>query len=155
MIVIPLSIEKCIFACWFSTISVPSWSCTPIKSDLYFDISSASVLSEPALYRLLTFHVPNHMSILFSLGRLSRNLSRSEALCVISYQAYFLREELLGLRPTPKLEAHLLSAVCDSLLNVLAATLHIWRLSPPYAAWGHAMPLWQENHLTWIYVLYT
>ena len=33
--------------------------------------------------------------------------------------------ELLALRPTTKLEDHPLSAVRDSLLNILAATLHI------------------------------
>jgi hypothetical protein len=34
-------------------------------------ISSATALSEPALYILLTFQVPNLISILFHLGRLS------------------------------------------------------------------------------------
>jgi hypothetical protein len=42
-------------------------SCTPIKSNFHFNISSATVLSKPALYRLLTFHVPNLMSIPLSL----------------------------------------------------------------------------------------
>jgi hypothetical protein len=36
-------------------------------------------------------------------------------------------EELLAPRPTPKLEDQHLSAVRDSLFNVFAATLHIWR----------------------------
>jgi hypothetical protein len=40
----------------------------------------------------------------------------------------FYGEELLAPRPTPKLEDHPLSAVRDCLLNVFAATLHIWRL---------------------------
>jgi len=37
----------------------------------------------------------------------------------------FCGEELLALRPTPKLEDHLLLAVCDCLFNIFAATLHI------------------------------
>jgi hypothetical protein len=37
----------------------------------------------------------------------------------------FYGEELLGPRPTPKLEDHSLSAVCDCLSNIFAATLHI------------------------------
>jgi hypothetical protein len=32
-------------------------SCTPTKSNLYFEISSPTALREPALYILLTFHV--------------------------------------------------------------------------------------------------
>jgi hypothetical protein len=44
----------------------------------------------------------------------------------------FYGEELLAPRPTPKLEDHLLSAVHDCLFNIFAATLHIWRLFPPY-----------------------
>jgi hypothetical protein len=41
--------------------------------------------------------------------------------------AIFYGEELLAPRPTPKLEDHPLSAVCDCLFNVFAATLHIRR----------------------------
>jgi hypothetical protein len=36
---------------------------TPTKSNLYFDSSFYTVTSEPALYKLLTFHVPSLMSI--------------------------------------------------------------------------------------------
>jgi hypothetical protein len=45
---------------------------TPTKSNLYFNIYFETVVSEPALYRLLIFHVPNLMSIFLSLGRLSK-----------------------------------------------------------------------------------
>jgi hypothetical protein len=44
----------------------------------------------------------------------------------------FYSEELLTPRPTPKLEDHPLSAVRDCLLNIFAATIHIWRPSRPY-----------------------
>jgi hypothetical protein len=38
-------------------------SVLPLNLNLYFDISFATVLREPALYRLHTFHVPNLMFI--------------------------------------------------------------------------------------------
>jgi hypothetical protein len=49
----------------------------------------------------------------------------------------------------PKLEDHLLSAVCNCLFDTFAATLHILRSSLPSATWGRAMPWWQGTHLTW------
>jgi hypothetical protein len=61
---------------------------------------------------------------------------------------------VLAPRPTPKLEDHPLSAVRDCLFNIFAATLHIWRPSPPSATWGRAMPWWQGTHLTWIMKLH-
>jgi hypothetical protein len=45
----------------------------------------------------------------------------------------FYGEELLSLRPTPKLEDHPLSAVRDCLFNIFAAALQNWRASPPSA----------------------
>jgi hypothetical protein len=56
----------------------------------------------------------------------------------------FYGEELLAPRPTPKLEDHPLSAVCDC----FAATLHTWWARPSNATWGRAMPWWQRTHLT-------
>jgi hypothetical protein len=38
--------------------------------------------------------------------------------------SFFYGEELLALRPPPKLEDHLLSAVRECLFDVFAATLH-------------------------------
>jgi len=56
----------------------------------------------------------------------------------------FYGEELLAPRPTPKLEDQTLSAVRDCLFNIIAATLHIRRPSPPSANLGCAMPWWQR-----------
>jgi hypothetical protein len=61
----------------------------------------------------------------------------------------FYGGELLAPRPTPKLEGHLLSAVRDSLFDIFAAALHVWRPSPPSATWRRAVPWWQGTHLTW------
>ena len=44
-------------------------SCTPTKYNLYLANSLAAVVSEPALYRLLTFHAPNLMSLFRCLRR--------------------------------------------------------------------------------------
>jgi hypothetical protein len=42
---------------------------------------------------------------------------------------YFYVEGLLAPRPTLKLQDHHLSAVCDCLFSIFAATLRIWRPS--------------------------
>ena len=44
-------------------------SCTPTKFKLYLANSLAAAVSEPALYRLLTFRVPNLMSLFRCLRR--------------------------------------------------------------------------------------
>jgi hypothetical protein len=61
----------------------------------------------------------------------------------------FYGKELSAPLPTPKLEDHSSSAVRDCSFNIFAATLHIWRPSPPSATWGSAMPWWKGTHLTW------
>jgi hypothetical protein len=69
--------------------------------------------------------------------------SQQPAKCNISYQAiFFYGDELLAPRPTTKLDEHPLPAVRDCLFNKFAAILHIWRLSPPSATRGRAMPCW-------------
>ena len=57
----------------------------------------------------------NYCSSLQTLGTCIRLVTRP----------LFYVEELLALRPTPKLEDHPLSAVLDCLSNIFAATLHI------------------------------
>ena len=120
-------------------------SCTPTRSNLYLANSLAAALSEPALYRLLTFHAPNIISLFFFLLRdaSARNTPPPEIrmgeyftsglfclqrkhLAREYFRTFFLhREELLAPRPTPKLEDQPLSAVRDCLFNLFAATLHI------------------------------
>jgi hypothetical protein len=149
MILISFPIEKFILACWFGPPPSHQTSCTPTKSILYFDNSSVTVLSEPALYMLLTFHVANLMSIFLCLGPLSKESVCSRLLVNFRNKIIFYGEELLAPRPTPKLEDHPLSAVCDCLFKIFAATLHIWRPFLPSATWGRAMPWWQGSHLTY------
>jgi hypothetical protein len=123
-------------------------SCTPTKSVLYFQISSTTAVTEPAQYRLLTFQVPNLVSIFFRLGRLTKESVKVRGfLRIFVNKLIFYGEELLVTRPTPKLENHPLSAVRYCLFNIFAASLHIRRPSSPFATWGSAMPWWQGTHL--------
>jgi len=55
----------------------------------------------------------------------------------------FYGEELLAPRPTPKLEDHPLSAVCDCLFNIYSQLPSILEAVPPSATRGRAMPWWQ------------
>ena len=69
VIFISFSIEKIIIPCSYCALFVPPNLCTPTKSDLYLANSLAAVINEPALYRLLTFQVPNLISLFRCLGR--------------------------------------------------------------------------------------
>jgi hypothetical protein len=66
MIIITFSIEKDILGSWFGAISELT-SCSPTKSDLHFDSSFTTFISEPVQYRILTFHVPDLMPTFLSL----------------------------------------------------------------------------------------
>jgi len=50
--------------------------------------------------------------------------------CIICHN-FFYGEELFAHGQNLKLEDYPLLAVCNCLFNIFAATLHIWRLSPP------------------------
>ena len=63
MIFISFSIEKIIVPCSYCAPSVPPNLLHTTKPNLYLANSLASAVSEPALYRLLTFHVPKKMSL--------------------------------------------------------------------------------------------
>jgi hypothetical protein len=91
---------------------------------LYLANSLTTVISDPDLYRLLTFHVPNLMFLVRCLSCTKESVQvRGFVICFVTRQF----EELLALRPTPNLEDHPLSAVRDCLFNVFATTLHIRR----------------------------
>jgi hypothetical protein len=74
-------------------------------------------------------HVPSASShIPFPLLRLYQRISPGLRLCAVFHNmVIFYGVELLGPRPTPKLEDHPLLADQDCLFNVFAATLHIQR----------------------------
>jgi hypothetical protein len=78
-------------------------SCTATECNLYFDISFATVMRESDLWRPLTFHVPNLISIFVSLGCLSHESAKVQGLTFLN-KFIFYGEDLLASRPTPKLQ---------------------------------------------------
>ena len=70
--------------------------CTPTKSNLYLANSLAAVVREPDLHRLLTFQVPNLMSLFYCLGQ-----SRSEACVSGSKYDTFLWRGVVSTLPNP------------------------------------------------------
>jgi hypothetical protein len=130
MILIPLSLEKCVFPAGSVSLSTHLTSCTPAKSDFYLDSSLETVIREPALCKLLTFRKPNLTSVFLCLGRLSRKSVRVlGSLMTFVTNLFFYGEGLLAPRPTSKLEDHRLSFVQGCLFNVFAANIHSWRPS--------------------------
>jgi hypothetical protein len=104
-------------------------SCTPTKSKLYLDSSLETVVKEPALYKHLTFHNPNLMSVFHCLGSLSReSVQVRVSLMTFVTILYYYGEGFLAPSPTPELEDHRLPFVRSCLFNIFAATLHCWRL---------------------------
>ena len=95
-------------------------------------------------------HIPlpedpsNQLSCPLSIPQVLPNYqSRSEAKFTFRNKASFYSEQLSAPRPTPKLEDHPLSAVCDCLFNMLAATLHIGgRSSTRNLRTCHAVVTW-------------
>jgi hypothetical protein len=108
-------------------------------------VSFATVTREPALCRLVTFHVPSLMSSFLCLG--PRPSPRP--FVIFLNKIIFYGEELLTPRPTPKLWDHPLSAFRHCMSNIFVATLRILRPSSASANWGCAMPWWQVTRLTW------
>jgi len=118
-------------------------SCTPTQSDLYLANSLAAAVSEPALYRLLTFHVPKKSplscSVIIPLETLPPRRSEwgsslppdcfvsrgSISPCEYFLTMFFHGEALLAPRPTTNLEDHPSSAVRDCLFNIFAATFYV------------------------------
>jgi hypothetical protein len=77
--------------------------------------------------------------------------SRSDALVTFRNKLIFYGEELLGPRPTPSWRTTPCRLSTIAYFNIFAATLHIWRPSPPPAPWGRDMPWWQGTHLLYFY----
>jgi hypothetical protein len=128
MILIPISIEKCVFSCRFGATALTSDLLHSTKSILYLASSFETVIRESALYKLVTFHNPNLISIIHCLGRLSKESIQVRGFVwFFATNLFFTVKGLLA--PTNKPEDHPFSAVCGCLFNVLAATLHSWRPS--------------------------
>jgi hypothetical protein len=84
----------------------------------------AAAVSEPTLLRLLTFQVPNHMSLFCSLGRTKVSVQVRGFVCECCVTKICFSQ--WGV-----LEDHTLLAGCDCLFNIFAATLHIGAMAYP------------------------
>jgi hypothetical protein len=100
-------------------------SCTPTKSNLYVANFLAAAISEPALYRLLTFQVPNLVSLFRCLVRIKVSVQVRGFVCeYFVTNIRFHGEELLAPTRKPNVEDHPFLAVRDCLFNIFAATPH-------------------------------
>ena len=119
-----------------------SWR--PTKSNLYLASSLAAALNEPALYRSLTFQVPNLMSFFRCLGRTRISVQVRGVLCKRFETGYlFVMRCCQPLAQTPRWSTTpcWLSTTAFSIYSQLPSTLEA---VPPSATWGRAMPWWQE-----------
>jgi hypothetical protein len=83
----------------------------------YISLVPSTVFRDPPLYKLLTFQVPNLVSVFHSLGRLTKESVQVRGSLEVFVASFFYGEGLLTPRPTPKLEGHPLSSVRDCLFN--------------------------------------
>ena len=95
-------------------------SCTPTKSNLYLANLLYATVSEPALYRLLTFQVPNLMSLSLRLGRTEVSVqARGTCICFVSMSVFF------GTLPKTQAGVPPLVGCRRLLIHIFTATLHI------------------------------
>jgi hypothetical protein len=118
-------------------------SCTRTKSNLNQANSLAVAVSEPALHRLLTFQVPNLMSLFRCVDLTEVSVQVRGFVC--EYFVTKLRchsEELLALGTTPSWRTtpcRLYPIIC-SIYSQLSSVL---KAVPPSETQGSAMPWWQ------------
>jgi hypothetical protein len=125
-------------------------SCTLTKSNLYFYISFATLMSKPALYRLLTFHVPSLMAIFLSLGHLSKEFVQVCGPLWHFVTSLFFTVTSCEPQVQPPSYRTMLGWLSMTAYSIYSLpTLHIWRPPTPSLTWGHAMLWWQGTHLTW------
>jgi hypothetical protein len=91
MILVPFSIENCLFSCWLCSTALPS-DLLPLPLNLTYILISSfdAVTSEPGLYKLLTFQVQNLTSIFLRLGLLPK-----ESVQILSLLLSFVTVSLL------------------------------------------------------------
>ena len=77
-------------------------SCAPTKSNVYLANSVAAVVSDPVLYRLLTFYVPNHMALFRCLVRTKVLVQVRGFLCEHFVTRYFLRRGVFRTSSNPQ-----------------------------------------------------
>jgi hypothetical protein len=140
MILITISIEKCVSFCWLSAFSVPSDLVLPLNLT-YILI----VLSQPSWENLSYadfLHSMYQNSCPFSLASIMypKNPLRSETLWHFLKSSFY--GELLAPCPTPKLEDYYSTtySLCSQLPSISRG--------PPSTIWGSITPCW---HGFWAY----
>jgi len=104
--------------------------------------SLATVISETALYRLLTFPVPNLMPLFRCLGRTKILVQvRGKCLSFVTKPVFTVRSyQHLAQPPSWKTNPCRLSAAAYSICSHLPSIL---QAAPSSATWGRDMPWWQ------------
>ena len=119
-------------------------SCTPTKSNLYLANSLAAAVNEPALYRLLTFKVPNLVSLFRCLCRTKLSVRVRGFVCEYFLTKYVLTGRscyYLAKPPSWRTTPCRLSATAYSIYSQLPS---ISEAVPPSATWGRAKP-WSQG----------
>jgi hypothetical protein len=121
--------------------------CKHTKSNLYLANFLATAVSEPIYTGSYIPCIKCHI-LLHRLG-CTKEPVKARGTCIsFVTRPVFIGEELLALRPTPKLEDRLLLAVRDCLFNILTATLHIRGCSSIHNLRMHHAVV-TGNHLPW------
>jgi hypothetical protein len=96
-------------------------SCTPTRSNLYLASSLETVFRDPTLYKLLTFNVPNLISVFYSWSRLYKESVQVRGYLEVLITSYFLILGVVNPTPSPQLEDHpcYLSATAYSIYSQL------------------------------------
>ena len=143
MIFVSISIEKIIIPCSYRAPIVPSNLLHTCQFNLHLVNSLAVAVSEPALYRLLTFHVPNLRSLFRCLGRTKVSVQTRRFLCehIVTRYVFIVRScQHLAQPPSWRTTHCRLSATAYSIYSQL---LSILEAVPPSATWGRAKSWWR------------
>ena len=118
-------------------------ACTPTKSNLYLANSLPAAVNEPALYRLLTFHVPNLMSLFRCICRTKVAVLVRGLLYECFVIGYFLQWRVVNTSPNPPSWRTILYQLSVTAYSIYSQVPSILESCPPSATWGRAMPWWQ------------
>jgi hypothetical protein len=101
-------------------------SCTPTKSNLYLANSLATVVSVSGLYRILTFHVPNHISFSHCL-RPAKGSVKVWGLCESFVTWQVLRWGGVSVAPNPQIGGQPLDRYPRQLIKYTRSCQLHWR----------------------------
>jgi hypothetical protein len=115
-------------------------SCTPTKSNLYLVSTVETVIREPALYKFLTFHNPNFISIFRRLGRLSKESVQVRGLfrlfitnLFFTVKSCYLQAQHPSLRTTPCMLSVAVYSIYSQLPSIAGGRSSIRILRTRYA----------------------